>query len=192
RVVGLGIGFQHVLHGRHKFAVRLGRNDPVLELALRHAVFLSVLRKVSWLIFSTMPNSTTLSANKRSDQLANPFGGLPKRTAMTFASCSPSRILARGGVAGLLAWSVSSKPSVTSRCRIFSTVLVRQPNASAICRSVQFGPSASHFSSTCALRTFIDDPFKPRITSRSICRSCSVKRTTYFFCMAILLDGPPS
>src|SRR5881227_615436 len=72
---------------------------------------------------------------------------------------------------------------------MFSTVLVRQPKASAICLSVQAGPSASAFSRICARRTFCDDPLSRLITSRSVSRSSSVRRTIYFFTIAITLLG---
>src|SRR5436190_960027 len=72
---------------------------------------------------------------------------------------------------------------------MFSTVLVRQPKASAICLSVQLGPSASAFSRICARRTFCDDPLSRLITSRSVSRSSSVRRTIYFFNIAITLLG---
>jgi hypothetical protein len=53
------------------------------------------------------------------------------------------------------------------------TVFARIPNASAACRSVQFGPSASTFNNTRA-RPFDTNPF-----SRS--RSSFASRTMYFF-----------
>lgn len=40
RVVGFGVGFEHLFHASHELGVLLGRNHPVLDLPLRHAVFL--------------------------------------------------------------------------------------------------------------------------------------------------------
>src|SRR5690606_401390 len=69
-VVGLGVRFQHFFHAGHKLGIALRRNYPVLDFALRHAVFLSVRRTVSWLTDSTISSSTAFSANNRNDQLA--------------------------------------------------------------------------------------------------------------------------
>ena len=57
-------------HVRHEFGIGLRRNHPVLDFPLRHVVFFSVRRMVSWLTDSTSPNSTTRRANSRNDQLA--------------------------------------------------------------------------------------------------------------------------
>ena len=54
RIVRLLVGFQDVFHVRDEFGVRLRRDHPVLDLPLRHAVFFSVCRTVSWLIVSTI------------------------------------------------------------------------------------------------------------------------------------------
>src|ERR1051326_451801 len=144
-VVRPGVHVQHFLHARGKFGVGLGRNDPVLDLPLRHLVFFSVRRTVSWLTASTISNATARSASRRRVQLAKPFGGGPSRRAMILASSSPSRTLPRMRLLGL-PWSATSNPSVTKRSRRLSTDRVRQSNASAIWASVQFGPSASAFS----------------------------------------------
>src|SRR6266849_1437926 len=90
-LIRLGIRLQHFFHVGDKFAVRLGWNHPILNLALTHAVFLSVRRTVSRLTDSTMANSTTFWANSRMVQFANPFVGGPKRKAITLASCTPSK-----------------------------------------------------------------------------------------------------
>ena len=79
------IDFQHILHARGELAVSVRRNHPVLTCPLRHSVFLSVLRTVSWLIESAISSMTICSASNLSDQLANPAGGLPNRNAMTAA-----------------------------------------------------------------------------------------------------------
>jgi len=67
---------------------------------------------------------------------------------------------------------------------MFSTVLVRQPTASAILASVHAGPSTSAFSRIWARRTFCEEPLSFLTTSVSVARSPSVRRTIYFFCMA--------
>ena len=46
-VVGRGVGVEHLFHARHELAVRRGRDHPVLNLAARYAIFLSVRRTVS-------------------------------------------------------------------------------------------------------------------------------------------------
>ena len=60
---------------------------------------------------------------------------------MICASCFPSRILGVGGVWRCFRLTTASIPSVTSRRRTFSIVLIRQDNASAILASGQLGPS---------------------------------------------------
>jgi len=56
---------------------------------------------VSWIVVQltagAISSSTTFSASKRNVQPLRPSGGSDSRSAMTFASCSPSRHLARGG-----------------------------------------------------------------------------------------------
>src|SRR5260370_26369670 len=181
RIVRHGVGVQHLLHCRNELGVGLRRDDPVLALPIRHAVFFRVRRRVSWLTDATISNSIPLRANSRSDQLAYPGGGEPRRIAMTFASCSPSNSLGVGGWVRLIPFNACSKPHSTRRRRTFSTVLLRQPNASAIRRSVQLGPSASALSRIWARRTFWPVPFNFLTTSPSSARSRSVRRTTYFF-----------
>src|SRR5712691_4549639 len=86
---------------KKKKALAHSIGTPVLECFLafyRLIVFFSVFLSVSWLTVSTMASSTTCSANNRNDQLANPLGGLPRRNAMTCASCSPSSRFGWGGV----------------------------------------------------------------------------------------------
>jgi hypothetical protein len=39
RIVRLRIGFQHLFHVGHKLAIGLGRDDPVLDLAVGRPVF---------------------------------------------------------------------------------------------------------------------------------------------------------
>jgi hypothetical protein len=46
-IVGFCVGFEHFFHAGHELDVLLRRNHPVLDLALCHAVFFSVLRTVS-------------------------------------------------------------------------------------------------------------------------------------------------
>jgi hypothetical protein len=46
-VVRLCVGLQHLFHVGHEFTVSLGRDDPVLDLAVRHHVFFRVRRTVS-------------------------------------------------------------------------------------------------------------------------------------------------
>ena len=70
RIVGFLIQIQDLFHVRHELGIGLRRDHPVLDFPLRHAVFFSVRRMVSWLIDSTTPNSTTRRANRRNDQFA--------------------------------------------------------------------------------------------------------------------------
>src|SRR6266436_5878976 len=190
RVIRLRVRLSHVFHARDKFAVGGRRDDPVLNLARGHAVFFSIFLRVSWLIASTMASATTCSANKRNDQLAHPLGGLPSRNAMPCASCSPSSCFWRGGVCGFSRGSARAKPTVTRRCRTFSTVFVRHEKASAIFVSVQLGPFASALRSMCARRTCSDDPCSFFITPRNVARSSAVRRTIYFLAMGTLLGAP--
>ena len=47
RIVRFRVRFQYVFHTGHNLRVLLWRNHPILALALRHAIFVSVLRTVS-------------------------------------------------------------------------------------------------------------------------------------------------
>jgi hypothetical protein len=85
----------HFLHARGELGIRLRRDYPILNVPRCELVFLSVRRRVTWQIDSTISSVTACSARSRSVQLANPFGGRPNRNAMIFASCSPSRTSAR-------------------------------------------------------------------------------------------------
>jgi hypothetical protein len=46
-VIRLRVGLQHFFPVGHELTVGLGRDDPVLDLAVGHAVFFSVRRTVS-------------------------------------------------------------------------------------------------------------------------------------------------
>ena len=68
-IVRFFVGFQHVFHVGHELRVRFGRPflngyGPVLGFLIRHAVFLSVCRTVSWLIDPTTFSSTTFRLKK--------------------------------------------------------------------------------------------------------------------------------
>src|SRR4051794_1406999 len=142
-IVGLRIGFEHLFHVPHELSVLLGRNHPILDLALGHAIFFSVLRTVSGQIDLTTSNATSSSANRCSDHRPYPAGGFPNRSAINFAAPSPSSLGGVGGVPRFLRSNAASHPSVTKRSRRFSTVRTEQPCVAAILASVHSGPSAS-------------------------------------------------
>ncbi len=122
-VIRLRVRLQHVFHACDQCAVGFRGDDPGLNLARRHAIFFRVFLSVSWLTVSTMASSTTCSATNRHDQLAHPLGGLPRRNAMTGASCSPSSRFWGGGLRffavqrDLKANSHEALPDVFSRFR---------------------------------------------------------------------------
>ena len=76
------------------------------------------------------------------DRTADSHGPSPSRMAMMRASCSPLRAFGLDFFWSLCS-NACSKPSKTNRLRTFSTVCGRHRKASAICRSVHAGPSAS-------------------------------------------------
>ena len=47
RIIRFCVRFQHLFHVGHEFGVGFRRNDPVLDLSIRHPVFFSVRRTVS-------------------------------------------------------------------------------------------------------------------------------------------------
>src|SRR4028119_27402 len=63
RVIRHRIGLEHFLHAGHELGVLLRWDHPILDLALRHPVFLRALRTVSWLIESTTSKATSSSAS---------------------------------------------------------------------------------------------------------------------------------
>ena len=79
-------------------------------------------------------------------------------------------------------WVRTHTDSIRSLDPFFSVAAMRA--------SVQPGPSASALSSTCARRTFCEEPFSFLMTLRNLSRSSFVRRTIYFFCMATLLGYP--
>src|SRR6185312_3694368 len=158
RVIRFRIGFEHVFHVGHELGVLIGRNHPVLDLALGHSVFFRVLRTVSAQIEGTTSNTTSSSASNCNDHRPYPAGGFPNRIAISFASPTPSSLRVVGGVARLFRSNAASKPVVTNRSRRFSTVRTEQPYASAIFASGHPGPSASALSRIWARLTFSDVP----------------------------------
>ena len=80
---------------------------------------------------------------------------------------------------------VDSNPCSTKRLRMFSTVFVRQSNASAICASVQLGPVLSAFKRIWARRTFWLLPESRFITSRSWLLSDGLSVTRYLLRMKL-------
>ena len=50
RIIRFFVGVEHFFHRGHELRVGFWRDDPVLNLAVGHAVFFSVTRTVSWLI----------------------------------------------------------------------------------------------------------------------------------------------
>jgi hypothetical protein len=99
-----------------------------------------------WVVEEVLRELGAAPQSAEVDDLSDPRG--PSRVAMTFASCSPLSTLDRGGCSRACPLRVLSNPNVTSRSRMFSTVFVRQPTASAILASVHAGPSASAFNRT--------------------------------------------
>ena len=141
------------------------------------AVFLSVRCTVMRLHFGAISSSTIRSARSRSVQPLRPSGGSESRNAMSSASCLPSRSLSEVGTSRFLPPNAMSKPSVTSRLRIFSTHCREQRKASAMSRSFQWGPLASALSKMWARRTFCEVPLSFVMTSSQVFRSSSVNRT---------------
>ena len=61
---------QDLFHARHELGIGLRRDHPVLDFPPGHPVSFRVRRMVSWLIDSTIANSTTRRASRRNDQFA--------------------------------------------------------------------------------------------------------------------------
>src|SRR3989339_1967584 len=61
-IVGFFVDVQHLFHVRDELAVRVGRDDPVFDFPLGHAVVFSVCRTVSGLMEATTSSSTSWSA----------------------------------------------------------------------------------------------------------------------------------
>src|SRR5215204_2277293 len=93
RIVGLFVEVQDLLHPPHELlGVVLGWDHPLLDQVRLEFVFLSVLRTVvSCETFSTMPNSTALSASSLKDQRLRPRGGSQQARAIRCASARPSK-----------------------------------------------------------------------------------------------------
>src|SRR5580692_4236331 len=135
--VGLArIDFEDVLHRRDKFGAARRRDYPLLFLPWFKFVFLSVWRTASWLMVSTISNSTSRAANKRRVQRARPCGAAPQLRAMSCASALPSSL--RGySRSGSLRSRARSNPCSTQTRRTRSTVGMLVCAARAICESLQ-------------------------------------------------------
>src|SRR5438128_466639 len=140
RIVRPLVDLQHVFHVVDKLGIVLRRNAPHAFLPGLQLVFFRQRRTVSCETVSTMSSSTTRSANSRNVQRACPDGTAPQHSATTLASFSPSRILARDSRTCFLRFKANSKPSSTSRLRMFSTVCTVTWQASAMALSFQAGP----------------------------------------------------
>ena len=70
RIVGFLIQVQDLFHARHELGIGLRRDHSVLDFPPGYPVFFRVRRMVSWLIDSTIANSTTRRASRRNDQFA--------------------------------------------------------------------------------------------------------------------------
>src|SRR3954447_37310 len=186
-IIRFRISLEHVFHVGHELGILVRRNHPVLDLALGHAIFFSVLRTVSAQIEGTTSNTTSSSANNCNDHRPYPAGGFPNRMAISFASPTPSSLCGVGGIARFLRSNAASKPAVTNRSRRFSTVRTEQPYASAIFASGHPGPSTSALSRIWARFTFSDVPLSRLTISSHALRSPSDSRTIYFLFMGRLL-----
>src|ERR1700728_3225320 len=86
------IDFEDILHRRDKFGAARRRDHPLLFLPRFKFVFFSVWRTVSWLMVSTISNSTSCAANNRRVQRARPGGAAPQLRAISCASALPSSL----------------------------------------------------------------------------------------------------
>src|SRR6266849_6571992 len=140
RVVRSGVHIEHVFHVVDELPARCLWQTVLFLQPRFELVFFSVWRTVSCEMASTISSSTTLSASRRSDQRARPFGAGLQARVTRCASCTPSSL--RG-----CSWregrgrSAASKPSSTHRVRTRSTVERLTSKASAIASSLKRGPA---------------------------------------------------
>ena len=120
------------------------RDAPTLFQPGLEFVCFSVLRTVSGWMLSTIPHSTSRSANNLSVQRARPSGGSPQAGAIRWASAAPSSFLGRRRCCSLRPMAAST-PSSTQRRRIRSTVVLaisRDRAASSSVRPPSFRTSS--------------------------------------------------
>src|SRR5580698_5783551 len=191
RIVRALVGLQHVFHVVNKLRVVLRGNAPHPLLPGLQLIFFRQRRTVSCETASTMCSSTARWANSRRVQRAWPDGAAPQHSAMTLASFSPSRILARDGRTCLLRFKAASKPSNTRRLRMFSTVCTVTWQALAMASSFQRGPClpASANKSTWACVRFFAAILSFFTNCASSLRSSLSSLTTYRLFMTPLLGS---
>ena len=174
RIVWHMIYIQDILHMSHKVPASFRRDYPHLLQMRTHLVFLSACLTVSWLIVSTIPNSTALSASSRKFHRLYPSGGFPHLNAMSLVSASPSSLYARDGRSCFFRESAPSSPLSTNRCLTARTVFSQTEKLSTIFLSDHAGPSASAFKRILACLLFI-------CCRLSFCRKF-LQLTALFFC----------
>src|SRR5262245_26533127 len=145
-------------------------------------VFFMARRTVSCEIDSTTSSSIRRSAKSRNDQRAWPAGAFEQASAVSRACFSPSSLGVTAGRVRGVRCSSGNGPRSTACLRHDSRLRVVTPYASAMCSSVQAGPSGpwSHWSSACARCNFHPATLPLRTTRWSSARSSAVNVRTYF------------
>src|SRR5919106_5159941 len=177
-IIGLGVQLQDVLHGGHELGAHRWQT-PLLVLPRLEDIFFRIWRTVSRAIESAKPNSTTLSASRRSVQWRCPAGAGVHATAMRWASCLPVSLRSPPGRGRS---SRAARLASTKRCRVRPTVAMPTSSAAAISASVRPSSAFSKMRARVSWRV----PEWPRRKSCSTSpRSSGVKSITYrFFGMA--------
>src|SRR3989304_200351 len=133
---------KNIFHTGYEGSVLLRWDFPVLPEVRLKFVFLSMRCTVMCDTLGVRLSSVAFSASSRSVQRRRPSGASEQAIEMSRASKAPSKVTSRGGFSGCLrSSSAAATPSSTNRYFRCSMVRGVTPIASAVCATVQAGPS---------------------------------------------------
>jgi hypothetical protein len=122
-VIRPAIHFQNIFHGGNETTVVLGRNTPALFQVRLTFVFFNVRLMVIGEMEAIIPNSTHLSASKRTVHRAYPSGGVLQHKAIICASTSPVTFGVIGGVARFFLWRNKSSDGLCRNASLITCIV---------------------------------------------------------------------
>ncbi len=173
-IIRLVVEIEHIFHPRDEFRTDF-RETPLFLLPRLESVFFRYCRTVSCESEAESPNSTALSANKRSVQRRRPVGAWLQATATRCASALGSSLSLCPGRG--CSWR-HCKLSSTKRRRTRSMVGTLVETSSAICSSLNPSSALSRMRARVALRVAV---FPLRSKRCKASRSSALNSMMYFF-----------
>jgi hypothetical protein len=160
-------------------------DDPWLDI-----IFFNACRTVSMLMVSTNPRTTNSSASSCNVQWHRPWGGSLQAKCTNCCSMSPLILILSGRGGCGLGLRAVSRPSVTNRLRIRSTLRRLVPKARTIWSSLY--ANSWDISASKRIRAWVSlraAALPTETNFSSACRSSGVKVTRYFAMAGFLSLG---